>query len=108
MSYFVIEINVANEMRQNDGCDLSVIATIIEYAGGRLIDANLDGDAQLLSLLVEAKSERIVADLLEAYAFGIGQIRHVFVLATAVAEDSQDFTGPLSRAFSAEWSPAVP
>ena len=97
MSHFIVEINTASTAPAHPGYDVDEIAKIIQAAGGRLVDSTIK--SQVLILIVEAKSELIVIDLLEASAFSIEQIRHIFLLETCNREDRQgaaatpDFTG---------------
>lgn len=80
MAYFVIEINISKAMQAAADYGLAAIADIIESAGGKLIDFNVNSNVQVLSLITEAKTEYIIVDLLEANMFEIGQIRHIFLL----------------------------
>lgn len=87
MAYFIIEINIPNGMPETVDDVVGVISTIIDAAGGRVVDYGIK--MQILILIVEATSEQLVADLLEANAFNVGQIRHIFLLQTHPGENNK-------------------
>jgi hypothetical protein len=94
MAHFIIEVNMENAEPANPGCGVHEMATIIHSADGRLIDFSIK--PQLLILIVEAKSELIIVDLLEANAFSIEQVRHIFLLESRRTEElagSFDYVG---------------
>jgi hypothetical protein len=88
MAHFIIEVNMENTEQGNPGCSVHEMSKIIHTADGRLIDFSIK--PQLLLLIVEAKSELIIVDLLEANAFSIEQVRHIFLLESRQTEELAD------------------
>jgi len=87
MAHFVIEITLSDDMQEGMQSRIDTIADIIDSVGGNLTDFSLNATLQVLSLIVEAESEFVVVGLLEANAFGIKQIRHIFLLQSFDEED---------------------
>jgi len=83
MSHFVIEINISDSIHQGVGSIIDTIVKTLDSVGGKLVSTNLNDTLQVLSLIIEAKSDAIVVDLLELQAFKIEDIRHIFLLLTA-------------------------
>ncbi|MFM8333908.1 MAG: hypothetical protein ACKN9T_19750 [Candidatus Methylumidiphilus sp.] len=94
MAHFVIEINISPAMQAVADHNIAEIGKLIETAGGKLIDSNVNSHVQTLSLIVEAKTEYIIVDLLEDNMFDIGQIRRVFLLEIYRDVDEEDRTSP--------------
>lgn len=80
MAHFILEISAAEILKQGLALIEKEISTIIESVGGKLIEAHLHEDSNILTLLVKANSEFIVVNLLESQAINIEHIRHMFLL----------------------------
>jgi len=80
MTYFVVEITIPNLSQESAGGSLGELSQIIKSAGGRLVDYGVK--AQILILIIAAKSKPAMIDALKINASHIGQIRHIFLLET--------------------------
>lgn len=73
-----IDMRIPDALQAEVGCELRLLADVLEALDGELVGANLGFNQQSLSAVVRVESEMLANDIFEASRFAVEQVAYLY------------------------------